>query len=178
MSNNKNINKEKGQVPPPIDELEQLRKIVFGNAEQQLQEKILSTHAEMKKALSNQNENFNERLTNFQQAIEQRFTELEQRLHLSDKNHDNNESAIQKDLANLASEHEMFATSTQQDFKSVEQSLDSESDTLSKNFNEQIEQLKLHLDDVSKELSSSKTDRKTLAKLLSTMATNLADDQL
>ncbi len=178
MSNNKNVKKDESKNPPPVDELQQLRQIVFGNAEQQLKEKISLTHAEMQKALSIQNESFSNRLTNFQQVIEQRFTELEQRLSLSDKTHEDNESVLQKDLANLASEHEMFATSTQQDFKSIEQSLDSESDSLSKSFNEQIKQLKSHLEGVSRELSSSKTDRKTLAKLLSTMATNLEDDQL
>ena len=72
----------------------------------------------------------------------------------------------------------MFATATQQDFKAMEQALDSGSQTLSHNFNEQLDQLKTHLESVSKELSSSKTDRKTLAKLLATMATNLEDDEL
>lgn len=175
---NNNARKDESKASPPIDELQQLRKIVFGNAEQQLKEKISSTHAEMRKALNTQKESFNANLASFQQVTEQRFTELEQRLNLSDKTHEDNESVIQKDLASLASEHEMFAASTQQDFKSIEQSLNNESDGLSKSFNEQIEQLKSHLEGVSKELSSSKTDRKTLAKLLSTMATNLEDDQL
>jgi hypothetical protein len=178
MSNNKNVKKDESKNTTPVDELQQLRTIVFGNAEQQLKEKISSIHAEMQRALNLQNESFNAHLSNFQQVTEQRFTELEQRLSRSNKTHEDNESVIQKDLANLASEHEMFATSTQQDFKSIEQSLNSESDSLNQSFNEQIEQLKSHLEGVSKELSSSKTDRKTLAKLLSTMATNLEDDQL
>lgn len=70
----------------------------------------------------------------------------------------------------------MFASATQQDFKNIEQALDNESQSLSRNFNVQLEQLKSHLESVSNELSSSKTDRKTLAKLLATMATNLEDD--
>ena len=95
-----------------------------------------------------------------------------------DKTHDEHEASLQKDLTTLASEHEILATATQQDFKSMEQSLDSESNSLENNFNEQLEQLKTHLEHVSKELSSSKTDRKTLAKLLATMATNLENDPL
>jgi hypothetical protein len=178
MSNTKNLKKEESKAINSVDELTQLRQIVFGVAEQQLKEQISSTQSDMEKALSIQNERFNERLKNFQQTVEQRFLALEQQLSLSDKTHEDNDASIQKDLANLTSEHEMFATSTLQDFKTIEQSLDSESQTLSKSFNQQITQLKSHLEVVSNELSSSKTDRKTLAKLLSTMATNLEDDQL
>ncbi len=178
MPNNKNVKKEDPQGDPARDELNQLRQIVFGKAEQQLNNRISSTRSDLEKALNVQNDNINQRFNSFQQTIDQRFEALEQRLSLSDKTHDDNDTSIQNDLANLASEQEMFATSTLQDFKNIEQSLDNESNALSNNFNEQIEQLKSHLDEVSKELSSSKTDRKTLAKLLSTMATNLEDDQL
>lgn len=86
--------------------------------------------------------------------------------------------ALRKDLASLASEHEMFATATQQDLKQLEDSLDNESNTLASNFNQQMVELKAHLEKVSNELTSSKTDRKTLAKLLAAMATNLEDDEL
>ena len=78
----------------------------------------------------------------------------------------------------LSSEHEMFASATQQDFKNIEQALDTESQSLTRNFNDELAQLKVHLESVSNDLTSSKTDRKTLAKLLATMATNLEDDQL
>ena len=113
-----------------------------------------------------------------QENINKRFTELEQKLQLFDKNHDDNEASIEKNLASLSSEHEMFTSATQQDFKNIEQASDHESQLLTGNFNEQLEQLKTHLEAVSNELSSSKTDRKTLAKLLATMATNLEDDQI
>ena len=72
----------------------------------------------------------------------------------------------------------MFVSATQQEFKEVIQSLDNESNSLANSFDEQLKQLKIHLDKVSNELSSSKTDRKTLARLLATMATNLENDQL
>jgi chromosome segregation ATPase len=113
-----------------------------------------------------------------QENFTQQFADVEQRIQHLDKTHDENELVIQKDLASLASEHEMFASTTLQDFKNIEQALDNESQSLTRNFNDQLEQLKTHLESVSKELSSSKTDRKTLAKLLATMATNLEDDEL
>lgn len=177
MSNNKSVKKE-AQNATPVNELDQLRQIVFGAAEQQLKQQLASVRSDIEQAIKNQNSSFNARLDTMQEDISQRFSDIEQQLQHADKAHENNEAVIQKDLANLASEHEMFATSTQQDFKTMEQSLNSESQLLTRNFNDQLENLKTHLEAVSKELSSSKTDRKTLAKLLATMATNLEDDEL
>ena len=178
MPNNKNTKKEPQQNETPVNELDQLRQIVFGVAEQQLKKQIALTRSDLEHALNTQSISFSHRLDKMQENINQRFSDIEQQIQHLDKTHDDNELVIQKDLANLASEHEMFATATQQDFKTMEQSLDSGSQTLSRNFNDQLEQLKTHLESVSKELSSSKTDRKTLAKLLATMATNLEDDEL
>ncbi|UUO23331.1 hypothetical protein FGD67_08975 [Colwellia sp. M166] len=178
MPNNKNSKKEQQPDVTPTNELDQLRQIVFGAAEQQLKQQIASTRSDIEQALSKQNSSFNDRLVQMQENINKRFTELEQKLQLFDKNHDDNEASIEKNLASLSSEHEMFTSATQQDFKNIEQAIDHESQLLTGNFNEQLEQLKTHLEAVSNELSSSKTDRKTLAKLLATMATNLEDDQI
>lgn len=178
MPNHKNVKKEAQDITPPVDELTQLRQIVFGVAEQQLKKQIISTRNDMEQALNTQNINFTDRLDKMQDNITERFAEIEQQIQRSDRSHEENEVSIQKNLASLSSEHEILATSTQQDFKNIEQALDSESQSLTRNLNEQLAQLKAHLESVSKELSSSKTDRKTLAKLLATMATNLEDDQL
>lgn len=178
MPNNKTAKKSEPQDESPINELDQLRQIVFGVAEQQLKKQIALTRSDLEQALNTQNISITNRLDKMQENFTQQFADVEQRIQHLDKTHDENELVIQKDLASLASEHEMFATATQQDFKAMEQALDSGSQTLSHNFNEQLEQLKTHLESVSKELSSSKTDRKTLAKLLATMATNLEDDEL
>lgn len=177
MTNKKNsINGEQTQPPAPLGELEQLRQIVFGDAHQQLVNEMTTMQNAFESALKSQEQNFLARLDKMQTNHEQQFLSLEKRINLSDKNHDENEANLQKNISDLASEHEILVTTTQEDFKNITQSLSSESTTLSVQFSEQLEQLKEHLDQVSHELSSSKTDRKTLAKLLATMATNLEDD--
>ncbi|AZQ82975.1 hypothetical protein EKO29_02200 [Colwellia sp. Arc7-635] len=178
MPNHKNIKKSPEEDTTPVNELDQLRQIVFGVAEQQLKKQIISTRNDMEQALNTQNINFTDRLDKMQDNISERFAEIEQQIQRSDKSHEDNETTIEKNLTSLTSEHEMFASATQQDFKNIEQALDSESQSLTRNFNDQLAQLKTHLESVSKDLTSSKTDRKTLAKLLATMATNLEDDQL
>ncbi|WP_281557329.1 hypothetical protein [Thalassomonas sp. RHCl1] len=162
----------------PEDELEQLRQIVFGAAQQSLVAHITSIHNELKQALSTQEQKFSNRIDKLQQSVDQQFSQMDHRIQLLDKTHDNTEADLQKSLAGLASEHKSFAATTTHDFKEMDKSLSHESTLLANDFNKKLEQLNTHLEEVSKELSSSKTDRKTLAKLLATMATNLEDDQL
>jgi hypothetical protein len=176
---NKNKNDKAAQEPiTSIGELDQLRQIVFGDAQQQLITQLTTLRSDMEHAINEQDKKFSIRLDKMQIDISQQLDNLEKQLNFVDKRHDDNEEGMQKEHTNLAAEYEMFTVTTQQDFKDIEQSLNSESTLLSNGFNEQLEQLKNHLEAVSKELSSSKTDRKTLAKLLATMATNLEDDQL
>jgi hypothetical protein len=179
MANKKNEPIENVSVETSaIDELTQLRTIVFGAAENKLMEQISLLRSDMEQSLASLDQNISKKLSEFQQKTDLKFTEMDKRIFLLDKTHDDNETNIQKSLDTLYSEHEMFASATQQDFKEISQSLDNESNTLTLNFDQQLKELKTHLDKVSNELSSSKTDRKTLAKLLATMATNLEDDHL
>ena len=178
MPNNKASQNEKTEIENEVSELDQLRHIVFGEAQNKILLEISNLRDNMKDSMNKLNEKFDANLAKLQSQTDQRFSQTSDRILLLDKTHDEAESTLQKEINQLASEHEMFATVTQQDFKNMEQSLDSESNLLSSDFNEQIQSLKEHLDAVSHELKSSKTDRKTLAKLLATMATNLEDDDL
>lgn len=179
MANNKNASKGNTSVETkPLDELSQLRSIVFGAAENKILELIAKLRSDMEQSTSSLEQRLSEKISTLQHDVENKFIEMDKRISFIDKTHDDNEAKIQKSLDSLYSEHEMFATATQQDFKDVNQSLDSESNNLTNNFDLQLKELKTHLEQVSNELSSSKTDRKTLAKLLATMATNLEDDQL
>jgi hypothetical protein len=178
MSDKKIKQENQQEAVNPLTELEQLRHIIFGEAQNKLNDQIMTLRSDLEKSLSNQKQAFSDQLAKLQQITEQKFSELNNKLQSIDNTHDDNESNLQKHIDNITSEHEMFATTTQQDFKAMEQALDNESSTLANNFNEQLEQLKAYLENVSTELSSSKTDRKTLAKLLATMATNLQDESL
>jgi hypothetical protein len=161
-----------------IDELSQLRAIVFGAAELNLKEQINQLQSDMEKSVTSLDQCLSQKIAEFQQNVDLKFTEIDKRITHIDKTHDDKEANIKKSLDNLHSEHEIFESATQQDFKDINQSLENETHNLTVNFDQQITQLKTHLEAVSTALSSSKADRKTLAKLLATMATNLEDDQL
>lgn len=179
MANKKNEPKEKIIAEVPVNnELAQLRAIVFGAAELNLTEQLNILRSDMEQSVTSLDQSLSKNLLEFQKNVELKFTEMDKRITFIDKAHDKSEVNIQKSLDSLYSEHEVFESATQQDFKELNQSLDNESHNLTINFDQQITQLKTHLEKVSTALSSSKADRKTLAKLLATMATNLEDDQL
>ena len=178
MSDKKKNDEAQQEPANTLGELDQLRKIVFGDAQQALLLLISTLRSDMEQAFTEHEHKFSSRLDLMTKNFNQQVEDLGQKLNYIDKTHDDNEANLQKEHDSLVSEHEMFAAATQQDFKNIEESLNSESTSLSSNFNEQLQELKNHLEGVSKELSSSKTDRKTLARLLATMATNLEDDQL
>ena len=178
MPNKKSSQNNNAEIKKEISELDQLRHIVFGEAQNKILLEISNLRDDMKDSMDKLNEKVDANLAKLQSETDQRFAETSDRILLLDKTHDEAESNLQKNINQLSSEHEMFATVTQQDFKNIEQSLDSESNLLSHDFNKQLQSLKENLDAVSHELKSSKTDRKTLAKLLATMATNLEDDEL
>ena len=80
MPNHKNINKAPEEDTAPVNELDQLRQIVFGVAEQQLKKQIISTRNDMEQALNTQNINFTDRLDKMQDNISERFAEIEQKI--------------------------------------------------------------------------------------------------
>jgi len=179
MANNNNSAKAKDvQKADTSDELSQLRHIIFGATHQQLLKQIASLETSIDNKFQRHEASVDKRFEQLQQTLIEKFDQMNERIEFTDKTHDEHEADLQKSIANLATEHEILATTTVQDFKSIEQALNTESHTLADDFSNQIAELKSHLEDVSRELSSSKTDRKTLAKLLATMATNLEDDQL
>ncbi|MDN4500818.1 hypothetical protein QX776_00235 [Alteromonadaceae bacterium BrNp21-10] len=158
------------------EELSQLRKIVFGEAKQGLEQQLANLQRSLDQGLSSLHAEFSDKLQKFQDDTDKRFAEAEDRLQYVDKQHDDKEDELHKALNNLGAEHDSFSIATDKNLQQLNDALDNESSRLSEHFEQQISALKSELEKVSNELHSSKTDRKTLAKLLATMATNLEDD--
>ena len=78
--------------------------------------------------------------------------------------------------AKLKSELEIAETAAKNDNDALEAHVVKELDALDTLFSQRHKELLERLQQVTSELSETKTDRKTLANLLSTMATNLTSD--
>jgi len=149
-----------------LSELDTLRNIVFGSAK-----------AELEAQLAQLEQSFKTQFQNMQKSMDTHFANINEKINSVDHHHDEKSAELRAYSEKLSSELEMSDSSGRQDTDELHIRVDKEVATLTERYDAGISQALEKLEQVSKELSSSKTDRKTLAKLLATMATNLESDQ-
>ena len=181
MADKKSANNTKNQTPSTTEsvaltELESLRNIVFGAAKSNIEQRIsaLEQHTEdsfnkMQLALENNTKSL-------QSTMREGFNQLEDKLALADQGQDEKAAKLNTYADKISSELEMAETNSKQENDDLHDRLDKEIKTLTEKFTNQLNQALERLTQVSSELNSSKTDRKTLAKLLATVASNLETD--
>ena len=108
--------------------------------------------------------------------IDSQIAELSSRLDSANDGHANVQSQLQSTTDKLKSELEIAETAAKNDNDALEAHVVKELDALDTLFSQRHKELLERLQQVTSELSETKTDRKTLANLLSTMATNLTSD--
>ncbi|MAD15577.1 MAG: hypothetical protein CL579_05780 [Alteromonadaceae bacterium] len=163
----------------PATELAQLRQIVFGDAQQDLEQKIDQLGQSLQAQLKHLEQQTSRQFSQLQSALETHVHQLEDKLLNADKDQDAKASELFTLNKNLSSELEMAEAANKQETDEIHKRIDHDLATLSNKFSEQLKQALAQLTQVSNELNASKTDRKTLAKLLSTVASNLetGDDE-
>lgn len=168
---------ENSQAPAPISELDQLRDIVFGQAKSKLEGQLEAMQVQMRQDFANAEDNLNKQMQRMQSLLEDHVNKLEDKLAIAEQNNEEKSSELNGYADKIASELEMAEANAKQENDELHERLDKELAKLSEKFTEQHLQAMEKLNQVAAELSSSKTDRKTLAKLLATVATNLETDE-
>lgn len=102
---------------------------------------------------------------------------LTEKVNSVDQHHEDKTSELQSYADKLSSELEMSDAAGKQDSDELYNRVDKEVAQLTEKYDARFAEVLERLDQVTKELSSTKTDRKTLAKLLATMAVNLETDE-
>ena len=102
---------------------------------------------------------------------------LTEKVNSVDQHHEDKTSELQSYADKLSSELEMSDAAGKQDSDELHNRVDKEVAQLTEKYDARFAEALERLDQVTKELSSTKTDRKTLAKLLATMAVNLETDE-
>jgi len=161
--------------------LSQLREIVFGQSQRDLQHAIATLQQTVQNELSEFRSHHETVTQQLHASIEQLSQTLSEKLDTVNHYHEEKQnqlaSELDKAVKTLSSEIEMTDSAGKDDTQELHNRVDSEIRDLTSHMDQQFSELLAKLDAVTQELSSSKTDRKTLAKLLSTMAVNLeADD--
>jgi len=112
-----------------------------------------------------------------QTTMREGFNQLEDKLALADQGQDEKAAELKTYADKISSELEMAEANSKQENNDLHDRLDKEIKMLTVKFTEQLNQALEKLTQVSNQLNSSKTNRKTLAKLLSTVASNLETDE-
>ena len=114
-----------------------------------------------------------------QAKMEDGFNSLEDKLAITDQGHEQKSAELNAYADKISTALEMAESNSKQENDELHDRLDKEIKQLTAHFSEQLELALAKLNQVSSELNSSKTDRKTLAKLLASVASDLetGDDE-
>jgi hypothetical protein len=158
------------------DELTQLREILFGKTTRAFRADLSALETRVEDSFTKLNKRLDVQFADIRKTIDERVTSLGEQLASANENHGNVQAHLQNTTDKLQSELEIAETSAKNDNDALEAHVVKELESLDSLFSKRHQELLAKLQQVTSELSESKTDRKTLANLLSTMATNLATD--
>lgn len=160
-----------------FNELEQLRLLVFGQAKQQLDARIDALQTQLQEETNMLQTQFNQRITALDEKLAEQHQQVIAQINDLANVQESDKSELVQSHANLSSQLEMAENASKDDSSYIHKRIDDEVSKLEKEVDKATQDILLKLEQVTKELSGSKTDRKKLALLLSTMASNLdADD--
>ncbi|MCF2949023.1 hypothetical protein L0668_12955 [Paraglaciecola aquimarina] len=154
-------------------ELDTLRQIVFGAAQDNIEKRINTLEQQTLSSFSKMEQLLEKNVKTIKAQMEDGFNNLEDKLALADQSQDKRATEINNYADQISSALEMAEANSKQENDELHERLNQEIKNLSSTFTEQLEQALAKLNQVSSELNSSKTDRKTLAKLLASVASDL-----
>ena len=163
-------------MPQAADELSQLKEILFGQTNRDLRSDLSALETRVNDNFSKLNQQLDQKFTEIRKLIDAQISELSTQLVSANNNHNNVQEQLQSTTDKLQSELEIAETSAKNDNNALEAHVVKELESLDSLFSKRHQELIEKLQQVTSELSENKTDRKTLASLLSTMATNLTTD--
>ena len=159
-----------------LSELEQLRFIVFGEAKKSIENRIDVVHSELQSAIDRLREHQLNQFSEMQSQFDNALEALDQKLQSIDSHHEENHNTMVKANETLNTELEMAESSGKDDADALHDRIDKEMAAITANFDAKYAEAMEKLSKVTHELTDTKTDRKTLARLLATMASNLETD--
>jgi|GEM_PF-1019689 len=177
-TNEESIKNEEKLMANPTSELDQLRNIVFGAAKTELETHIEQLRQEMQISFELSAKKLQQEMSEIQRALEEHVSKLDQRISWVDGQHDERSTKLNTYADQIATELEMNSSNSQQQDEEIQKRLDNEIELLTNKFTKQHNQTIDLLNQLKKDLNTtSKTDRKTLARLLATVASNLDTDE-
>ena len=176
MANKKSAVTVESASNDAFGELEQLRLIVFGQAKAELETKIELLQENLSADITDMNKQFTNSLNDLHQNMDTQFKALSVAIADVDSSREANKAALDDTDSLLASQLEMAENAGKDDADRIHKRIDEEVNKLETTVDASMQNILEQLERVTTDLTSSKTDRKTLAQLLATMASNLDAD--
>ncbi|GAC13630.1 hypothetical protein [Aliiglaciecola lipolytica] len=177
-SDNKDIVEEAvNKSDETSSELATLRQIVFGAAQADIENRLSVLENKMLERFQQSDQKLAEHVKELNTVMQNGFEDMQNKVNSVDKQYEDKTAELHAYADKLSSELEMSDTNGRQETDELHSRVDKEVALLTEKYDARFAEALERLDQVTKELSSTKTDRKTLAKLLATMAINLETDE-
>ncbi len=159
------------------EKLQSIRHLLFGDEVTRLESLLEQQRNHFDNQLAKLEKMINISSEQLDSRITQMVSEVKSNLQGFHTEHEQHEEELEQKLGEVGKRLDDFKTHTQSDLMETHRELDKATKKLYQSLDMEVKKLRLEIDNTSKELSNNKADRKTLASLLESMATNLNQGQ-
>jgi len=159
------------------EQLEQIRALLFGEQLYKLEQNIQLQQDNLSERLDNLEALINKNTGDLDKKVSDLQQGLLENLEANRLEHVSQEAILEESITRLDKRLDDFQQATEQDFSETLNSLNNTAKDINQSLQKEVQELTQKLEKASMELGANKTDRKTLAALLESMASNLTENQ-
>ncbi len=176
-ANTADKNESKTPSPNPKSQLLEIRELLFGEQVSSLQQTIQQHNEETKARLDALESMINQYSADTAKKIDQLSAKIAEDIESNRLEHVSQEAVLEDKLEGLGGNLDNYQQTTEKEFKQTHELISKQHAEMSKALQGETEKLSTQIETVAEELTTNKADRKTLANLLESMATNLTETQ-
>jgi|GEM_PF-1451402 len=169
--------KNKKSPDPSVTQLTAIRDLLFGEQIARLEKTIEEQRQFFSDQLAHLESQFKQSNERIENQIQSAIVELNQSIDNIHNEHISQEGILEDKLSYIGKSLDEFQSQTEHEFGTTHTELDNAAKEIYNSIEKEVKTLSKKIDKTSKELSSNKADRKTLANLLESMASNLNQSQ-
>lgn len=169
--------KTKATSNDSAEKLLAIRDLLFGEQVSQLESTINSHNKSITTRIDKLEKLITKTQQQFKDNINKAVEKINDTIDSHHSEHESQESILEDKLMALGKSLEQYQNQTEGDFNEAQNELSNAAKEIYNSLESEVKQLSDRIDKTSRELSSNKADRKTLASLLEGMASNLNKSQ-
>jgi len=159
------------------EQLSAIRDLLFGAQVSQIETTISDHHKHFSDRLNNLESLIKKTSDQIEKHIQKAVTDINKSMESHHLEHVSQEGILEEKLESIGKSLNDFQEQTENEFGEAHTELDNAAKEIYNSLEKEVKLLSKKIDKTSKDLSSNKADRKTLATLLESMASNLNQSQ-